>query len=100
MLRPDPSSSNSNFNYEKCDTTATNTERDPQQTPLASMTSIQPSNNSTAMDTDAAREDDTSVLFSTKCRTRATEVYIASSSASVSRCAAGSTLSYPTALSR
>jgi hypothetical protein len=65
-LRPDLSSSISDLSSGKCDTVATNVEWDPQRTPLAAASSIQPSSNSTAVDIDAAREDVLLSLSSTK----------------------------------
>jgi hypothetical protein len=69
VLRPDSSSSSSVSSFEKCDKAATNADRVPQRTPLAAMKSTQPSSSSTAMDRDAAREDGSSALSSTKSQT-------------------------------
>jgi hypothetical protein len=65
-LHPDLSSSTSDFSSKKCDTMATNVERDPWRTILAVTVLIQLSSSSTIMDIDAAREDGPSVLSSTK----------------------------------
>jgi hypothetical protein len=99
-LRPDPSNSSLGFSSGKYDTAATNTEKDPEQTPLAAVASIHPSSSSTYMDIDAAREDDPSAVSSTKSRTHATEVHRASSSAFDCHHAASSAPSCPVASSK
>jgi hypothetical protein len=99
-LRLSLSTSSSVFSSGKCDTTATNAERDPQQTLLAALASIRPLSNPAAADIDAEREDGPSVLSSSKSRTHVAEVCKASSFTSASHQAANSTLSYVMAWSR
>jgi hypothetical protein len=84
----------------KCDTTTTNAERDPQQTPLAAVASIQPLSYSITMDMDATIRDDPPTTPSTKSQTRTVEDHRSSNSASASRCVACSTLSRVAASSR
>jgi hypothetical protein len=99
-LRPDPSTSRSASGSGKCDTTATNAERDPQRTLLAVAASIRPLSHSTTADMDVASEDDPLTSPSTKSLTRAAEDRRASNSASASHCTASSSLSFPAASSR
>jgi hypothetical protein len=99
-LRLDLSTSKSVSSSGKCDTVATNAERDPQQTPLAAAVSIRPSSSSATAGMGIAWADDPSVLPSTKPRTRAVENYRASNFASTSCRASSSTLWHPTAFSK
>jgi hypothetical protein len=63
---PNPRSSNSDFSSGKCDKAATNAGQAPQRTPLAATVSIQPSSSSATIERDAASEDSSSALPSTR----------------------------------
>jgi hypothetical protein len=76
----DPSSSSLVPNSRKCDRAATNADQVPQQTPLSAVVSIWSSSTSAAENSDAAKEDDSLALSSTKSRTRAAKLHRASSS--------------------
>jgi hypothetical protein len=96
VLHPDPSSSSSVSNSEKCNRVVGNANRVPQRTPLAATTSVWSSSSSAAEDSDTAKEDIPSALSSSKSRTWAAELRRATSSASTSHRAACSTSSLRT----
>jgi hypothetical protein len=65
-LCPNLSTASSVSDSRKCNTVATNKEQNPQHTPLAAATLIRPLSSFATVDIDAAREDNPSVLPSTK----------------------------------
>jgi hypothetical protein len=79
MLDPDPRSSISVFNFGKCDKVPTIADRVPQRIPLVAMASMRSSIGSMIEDSNVTREDIPLGPSSTKSRTRATQLYRASS---------------------
>jgi hypothetical protein len=90
-LHSNLSSSSSASSSGKSDKVVTSADQVPQRTPLAVMASTRPSSSSATVGRDTARKDDPSALSSTKSRTRATEIYRASSSVFTSHRVASST---------